>query len=199
MMIVLPCVDTFSCSLLFRWPVFSASLRSVWTALVTSSGWFAYASPRDEVQERFLSMFSRTDGNCTMAFTLGSQSCLSTSLASLSPLSPACLCIQRSASTICVGYVEAARICATKASGYKAIGATSCCNCWGDCFTGGADACSLDWPVGPRDSACAVNRASEQQRSKIKTRLNNFMAYSPVQNRDHPLDVKPVLKQFHKT
>src|SRR6266481_5259502 len=165
MMIVLPCVDTFSCSLLFRWPVFSASLRSVWTALVTSSGWFAYASPRDEVQERFLSMFSRTDGNCTMAFTLGSQSCLSTSLASLSPLSSVCLCIQRSASTISVGYVEAARICATRASGYKAIGATSCCNSLRDGLTGESGDCSSDWLSGPEDSACALNRTSKQQRS----------------------------------
>src|ERR1700732_3775666 len=103
MTIVLPCVVTFSCSLLFKWPVFLAWLRNVWTALVTSSGSLAYASPRDEVQERFLSMFSRTDGNCAMAFTLGSQFCLSTSLARSSPLRLEWLCIQRSASTIWVG------------------------------------------------------------------------------------------------
>jgi len=35
----------------------------------------------------------------------------------------------RSASTICVGYVEAARICATKASGYNPRSVqTSCCS-----------------------------------------------------------------------
>src|SRR5580692_5488594 len=102
-MIVLPFVVTFSCSLLLRWPFFSAWPRNVWTALLTSSGWLAYASPRDEVQERFLSMFSRTDGNCVRAFTLGSQGCLSTSFASSSPLSLEWLCIHRSASTISVG------------------------------------------------------------------------------------------------
>src|SRR6266403_5927031 len=153
----------------------------VCTASVTSCGWVSYASPSDEVQVRFLSMFSRTDGNCAMAFTLGSQSCLSTSLASLSPLSPACLCIQRSASTISVGYVEAARICATRASGYKAIGATSCCNSCGDCCAGGVGDCSLDWLIGPYESACAVNCTSKKQRSRVKACLDNFMANSPVQ------------------
>src|SRR6266403_845805 len=170
----------------------------VCTASVTSCGWVSYASPSDEVQVRFLSMFSRTDGNCAMAFTLGSQSCLSTSLASLSPLSPACLCIQRSASTISVAYVDAARLCATRASGYKAIGATSCCNSCGDCFAGGVVDCVLDWPVGPKDSACAVNRTSKQQRSRTKTCLDNFMTYSPVQNWDRPLTVKTVLRQFRE-
>src|SRR6266436_8914297 len=169
-----------------------------WTALVTSSGSLAYASPSDEVQDRFLSMFSSTEGNWARAFTLGSQSCLSTSLANSSPLRLECLCIQRSASTISVGYVEAARICATRASGYKAIGATSCCNSLGDGLTGEADDCSSDWPARPKDSACAVNCTSKQQRSRIKTCLDNFMTYSPVQNWDHPLGVEPVLKKFHK-
>src|ERR1700730_2114501 len=119
-----------------------------WTALVTSSAPLAYASPSAEVQDRFLSMFSSTEGNCASAFTLGSQSCLSTSLASSCPLRFECLCIQRSASTICVGYVAAARICATRASGYNAIGATSCCNSSGDDLTGEADDCSPDWLCG---------------------------------------------------
>src|SRR5229473_7226350 len=197
MTIVLPCVVTFSCSLLSRWPALRASWRMVCTASVTSCGWVAYASPREEVQERFLSMFSRTEGNCARAFTLGSQSCLSTSLAKFSPLSSECRCIQRSASTISVGYVEAARICATRASGYKAIGATSCCNSLGDGLAGEAGDCSSDWPVGPKDSACAVNCTSKQQRSRIKTCLDNFMTYSPVQNWDHPLGVKPVLNRLH--
>src|SRR6267378_4919054 len=169
-----------------------------WTASVTSCCWLAYASPRDEVQERFLSMFSRTEENWVTAFTLGSQGCLSTSFASSSPLRLEWLCIHRSASTISLGYVEAARICATRASGYKAMGATSCCSSWGECCTGAAGDCSLDWPVGPKDSACAVNRTSKQQRSKDKICLDNFMANSPVQNWDHPLGVNPSLKQFHK-
>src|SRR5260221_11468228 len=100
----------------------------VCTAFVTFFVWLPYATPRDQVQDRFLYIFSRGEGNCAMAFTLGSQSCLSNCLASSSTFSLEFLCIQRSASTICVGYVEAARICATKASGYKAIGATSCCS-----------------------------------------------------------------------
>src|ERR1700676_79126 len=145
MMIVLPCVVPFSCSLFSRCPAFLASWRITWTASVTSCGALTYASPSDEVQDKFLSMFSSTEGNCASAFTLGSQSCLSTSLASCSPLRFECLCIQRSASTICVGYVAAARICATRASGYNAIGATSCCNSLGDGFTGEADDCSPDW------------------------------------------------------
>src|ERR1700680_99550 len=123
----------------------------VWTASVTSCCWLAYASPRDEVHEMFLSMFSRTEGNCVRAFTLGSQDCLSTSPPSFSPLRSEWLCIQRSASTISVGYVEAARTCATRASGYKAIGATSCCNSCGDCCTDGVGDCPSDWPWGPKE------------------------------------------------
>src|SRR5229473_6614062 len=181
-MIVFPCVVTCSCSLLSRWPALRACSRIACTASVTSCGWLAYASPSDDVQERFLSMFSRTEGNCAIAFTLGSQSCLSTSLASLSPLTSECLCSQRSASTICVGYVEAARTCATRASGYNAIGATSCCNSCGDCCTAGAGDCSLDWPVGPWELACVVNWTSKQPTSPIKTCVVNFMfmAHSPV-------------------
>src|SRR5260370_8985635 len=147
MMIVLPCVVTFSCSLSFRWPALRASSRRVCTASVTSCGWFTYASPSDDVQDRFLSMFSRTEGNCVIAFTLGSQFCLSTSFPKSSPFRLECLCIQRSASTICVGYFEAARICDTNTSGYNAIGATICCNSCGDCFTGGAGAWLLAWPL----------------------------------------------------
>src|ERR1700693_5898180 len=113
-------------------------------------------------------MFSSTEGNCASAFTLGSQSCLSTSLANSWPLRLACLCIQRSASTIWVGYVAAARICATRASGDKASGATSCCNSLGDGLTGEAGDCSPDWPVGPKDSACAVERANKKQKKKDK-------------------------------
>ena len=44
-----------------------------------------------------------------------------------------CDCTQRSASTICSGNVDAARICATSESGYSAIGATNCRNCSGCC------------------------------------------------------------------
>src|SRR6267143_2302639 len=170
-----------------------------WTASVTSCCWLAYASPRDEVQERFLSMFSRTDGNCVRAFMLGSQGCLSTSFASSSPLRLEWLCIHRSASTISLGYVEAARICATRASGYKAMGATSCCSSWGECCTGAAGDCSLDWPVGPKDSACAVNRTSKQQRSKDKICLDNFMANSPVQNCNHLFSFKSVIRKLHSS
>jgi len=76
-------------------------------------------------------MLARTEGNCVSAFTLGSQGILSTAWASASPFRFVFCCIQRSASTISVGYVDAARTCATKASGYRAIGATSCSSCWG--------------------------------------------------------------------
>src|SRR5205807_2239586 len=38
----------------------------------------------------------------------------------------------------------------------------------------------------------------KQQRSKVKTCLDNFIAYSPVQNWNHRLAVKSVLKQFHE-
>src|SRR3984893_18903481 len=61
--------------------------------------------------------------------------------------------------------------------------------------TGAVGGCSLDWPAGPKDTACAVNRTSKQQRSKVKTCLDNFMAYSPVQKWDHSFGVKPVLKR----
>src|ERR1700732_4827791 len=126
-------------------------------------------------------MFSSTDGNCASAFTLGSQSCLSTSLASSCPLRFECLCIQRSASTICVGYVAAARICATRASGYNAIGATSCCNSSGDDLTGEADDCSPDWLCGPLDSARAVNCTSKPQSSTAETCFNNFILMATLQ------------------
>src|SRR5260370_28405765 len=182
-MIVFPCVVTCSCSLLSRWPALRACSRIACTASVTSCGWLAYASPSDDVEERFLSMFSRSEGHCAIAVTLGSQSCLSTSLASLSPLRSECLCIQRSASTISVGYVEAARICATRASGYRAIGATSCCNSLRDGLTGESGGWSFDWLIEPYASACAVNPTSKQQRSTTKTCLESFitfMANSPV-------------------
>src|ERR1700722_20901849 len=145
-------------------------------------------------------MFSRTDGNCARDFTLGSQDFLSTSLASSSPLSSEWLCIQRSASTISAGYVAAARICATSASGYKAIGATSCCNSCAVCCTGcvGACVCVLDWPVKPKDSASVVNCTSKQQRSKVKICLTNFMAYSPVQKNHIFLIVKSESNQFRE-
>src|ERR1700731_1702898 len=126
-------------------------------------------------------MFSSTEGNCVMAFTLGSQDCLSTSLASSSPFRLEWLCIQRSASTISVGYVEAARTCATRASGYKAIGATSCCNSCGDCCAAGVAGCSVDWLVGLYELARAFGCTSKQQKSTHKTCLDGsiFMATSP--------------------
>src|SRR5438105_5775974 len=96
-------------------------------------------------------MFASTEGNCVIALTLGSQDCSSTAWASCSPFNSECCCTQRSASTISVGYVEAARICATSASGYSATGATNCSNCSGLCWStasptaaggsGAADAC----------------------------------------------------------
>src|SRR6266478_6541548 len=144
-MIVLPFVVTFSCSLLSRCPTLRACWRIAWTSSITSCCWLAYASPRDDVQDKFLSKLSSTNGNWVRAFTLGSQGCLSTSLASSAPVKVGWLCIQRSASTISAGYVEAARICTTRASGYRAIGATSCCRSWGDDLTGGAGDCSSDW------------------------------------------------------
>src|SRR6266481_5295921 len=174
-MIVFPCVVTCSCSLLSRWPALRACSRIACTASVTSCGWLAYASPSDDVQERFLSMFSRTEGNCAIAFTLGSQSRLSTSLASLSPLRSECLCIQRSASTISFGYVEAARTCATRASGYRAIGATSCCNSCGVCPVAGLCDCGPDWLAEVYAPACAVNCTSKQQTSATKIRFDNFI------------------------
>src|SRR4029077_14659057 len=104
------------------------------------------------------------------------------------------------ASTISAGYVDAARICAIRASGYNAIGATSCCSSCGVCCTGvvGAGAGSLDWPVGAKDSACAVNRTSKQQRSRLKICFDNFMTYSPVQKSDHFLGVRLMLKYFRE-
>src|SRR6267378_6921916 len=132
---VWPCVATVSCGVVLRFPACIARLRIVWTVSSTACCWFTYASPSAEVQERFLSMLARTEGNCVSAFTLGSQGILSTAWASASPFRFVFCCIQRSASTISVGYVDAARTCATKASGYRAIGATSCSSCWGDCCT----------------------------------------------------------------
>src|SRR5205807_5601420 len=64
---------------------------------------------------------------------------------------------------------------ATKESEYRAIGATSCCSSWGDCCAGGVGGCSLDWPVGPKDSACAVNRTRKQQTSTFKIRFDKFI------------------------
>src|SRR6267142_1876919 len=64
---------------------------------------------------------------------------------------------------------------------------------------GGAGGWSLVWPVEPKDSACAVNRTSKQQRSKIKTCLDNFMAYSPVQNCNHLFSFKSVIRRLHSS
>src|SRR5260370_15346591 len=89
--------------------------------------------------------------------------------------------MQRSASTTWVGYVEAARTCDARACGYKAIGATSCCICCGDCCEAEVVDCSLDWLVGLSELACAVSCTSKQPKSKSKTCLDNltFMAMSP--------------------
>jgi hypothetical protein len=96
--------------------------------------------------------------------------------------------MKRSASTICVGYAEAARICATSASGYNAIGATNCCSCSGvrladcgwacseggacsgeaDCSGGGAcpggGACSCDWSCKTSGAACNQLAPSDNAR-----------------------------------
>src|SRR5215475_1150113 len=73
-------------------------------------------------------MLSRTEGNCVRPLMLGSHASWLTALTNASPCKPACCLSHRSASTTWVGYVEPASICATRGSGYKAIGATSCCN-----------------------------------------------------------------------
>src|SRR3954470_6273452 len=71
-------------------------------------------------------MFLSTSGNVTSDFTLGSQVWLSTAPATASPFTSGCSFDQRAASTISSGYVEAMKICASKASGYNAIGARIC-------------------------------------------------------------------------
>jgi hypothetical protein len=75
------------------------------------------------VQSIFSFIFSRTVGNATSDFTLGSQVWLCTAPATASPLTSGCSLDQRAASTISSGYVEAMKICASRASGYSAMGA----------------------------------------------------------------------------
>src|ERR1019366_10519806 len=96
---------------------------------------------RDDVQERFLSIFPRTDGNAVSALTLGSHGCWSTACPKSLPFKSGCACTHLAASTTCSGNVDAARICATSESGYSAIGATSCCNWSGVCCVCAGGAC----------------------------------------------------------
>src|SRR4051812_45660634 len=116
---------TICSEVVLRLPACCARLRICCTASSTASCPLTYASPSADAQERFLSRFARTDGNCVSALTLGSHDCWSTACARACPVRPEFCSIQRSASTISVGYVHAARICATSASGYSAMGATS--------------------------------------------------------------------------
>src|SRR5215475_425464 len=84
-------------------------------------------------------MLSSTEGNWVSALILGSHGCLFASAASCSPFEPGLSRIHRAASTTWVGYVAAARIWPTNASGYRAIGATNCCKFGVDSEAGGAD------------------------------------------------------------
>src|SRR5271165_3896459 len=113
-------------------------------------------------------MFPRTDGNAVSALTLGSQGCWSTVWPKASPFKSGCACTHRSASTTCSGKVDAARIWATRESGYSAIGATNCCNCSGVCCAcaGAGGACAKacgSWYPGGLCGKASTNRADDSR------------------------------------
>src|ERR1700680_783943 len=72
------CCETTSCGPDFKLPAANAFARKDWTADITSADWVWYASPREEVQLRFVAKLASTEGNCVSAFTLGSHGCAST-------------------------------------------------------------------------------------------------------------------------
>src|SRR5262252_9228686 len=69
-------------------------------------------------------MLFNTDVNCVSAFTLGSHDWPLTACINALPVSDLFCCNQLSATATWSGNVDAARIWATKASGYSAIGDT---------------------------------------------------------------------------
>ena len=109
----------------FRFPASYAFARIRWIAAITSACWFADTSPSAEVHPRFCASFSSTLGNCSNAITEGSHSSSCAACCSGSPVRFGLVLTKASAASTWSGYVEAPRICATSASGYKAIGATS--------------------------------------------------------------------------
>jgi hypothetical protein len=143
------CCSTFISGPDFKFPAARAFARILCTAAMTSCCCVAEASPRAEVQARFFAKLSSTDGNWVSAFTAGSQDCWSTALASASPVRPEFSLTQRVAATISYGKVEAPTTCATSASGYSAIGATSASSssavrgAYSFCGPAGGPACPL--------------------------------------------------------
>src|SRR6516162_4456574 len=100
MTIIWPWVVTVCCGVLFKLPAACALARMLCTAFITSCWKLKYASPKDEVHDRFLLIWSRTEGNWVSAFTLGSHDWLFTAAINWSPFRLEFCCSQRSASTI---------------------------------------------------------------------------------------------------
>src|ERR1700733_8172320 len=115
-----------------RLPAACALARNTWTADMTSGPWVAYASPKVEVQLRFFAMLSSTDGNCVIAFTLGSHGCESTACIRGWPVRELFWCRKLDAAVTWSGKPAAPRTWATKESGYNAMGATICCRSLAD-------------------------------------------------------------------
>src|SRR5208283_741263 len=88
------------------------------------------------VHERLWARLSSTEGNCVRALTLGSQACWSIASASAVPVRFLFCASQLSAYETWSGLVAAAKTCATRASGYRAMGATSASNCSADSGAG---------------------------------------------------------------
>src|SRR5271166_2798450 len=110
-------------------------------------------------------MSPSTEGKAVSPLMLGSQGCWSTAFARASPLRLACACSQRSASTTCTGKVEAPRTWARRGSGYKATGATNCCNCSG-VLVAYPGPCAL---VGGVDVFCVAHRPAGKTVKNIES------------------------------
>src|SRR5277367_2800481 len=143
------CCTTVICEPDFRLPAACALARNTCTADITSAACVWYASPNEVVQLRFFARLSRTEGNCVSAFTLGSHDWAFTPSINALPVRLVFICSQFSATVIWSGKVAAPRICATRASGYSAMGATNCCNSSAD-----RGAPCPEYPVDPLDSGC---------------------------------------------
>jgi hypothetical protein len=84
------CVDTFTCSFVFRLPAACAFCRRRCTEFMTSSGCARNASPMFFTHSGFSPSVMTTSGNATMEATEGSQSSFSTILTASSPLASGC-------------------------------------------------------------------------------------------------------------
>src|SRR5688572_5951213 len=174
------------CSLLdISVPASFALARSRCTASINSVCCARNASPSFWVQSSFSSIIARTSGNVAIDFTLGSQSMPLSASAMASPFNSGLALLQRAASTISSGYVDDIKTCASRGSGYSAIGEAICSSssvenvpdlaglaaagwfgAWAAGGVAGAGACCGDTAVATSKAAAAPSDVTAQDLRK---------------------------------